>query len=382
MYTITYNLKDLQPSSAVFYSDLKAYSNLVYHQLDELFYDEVIAFFHFQLHEGTTDLYSYSEAYLELLTLGVLWTVYSGDTMATKDSATELLQMLADIRETNKPLKPLVDAVRGICLTSMMSPDLYDHMGFAPPNRFYFKALLDWLEATGEFKVEAGRLKSWERYLNTLSEEKANTLLEVIIKTGLWFEQDSIEKLGTYTQDVERYLNELRPKRYWKEDVIFCGRRRVEYHLNMLGAEWLNQSYREAFCEKEQRLVLMPTCMKLLSSEACKAQTIGEWQICSQCHDSCQVGQISKLQELYRFKSYMVPHSSDLLDMPVEIEKGKVAILGISCTLNLISGGWMLSKVGIPAQCVLLDYCGCKGHWHHEGIPTSLNLEILKELLR
>jgi hypothetical protein len=30
---------------------------------------------------------------------------------------------------------------------------------------------------------------------------------------------------------------------------------------------------------------------------------------------------------------------------------------------------------------VLLDYCGCKRHWHNEGIPTDINMDKLKQLL-
>ncbi len=381
MYTITYNLKRNENASESFYQDLEAYSHLVFKEMDELLYDALMGYFRYRRHEGLDNLYSHEEGYLEMLTLGVLWNVYSGDALATGESTNELLQRMVELRENNKRLKPIVDAFRGICLTFMMSPDLYDHMGVASPTRENFTKLLDWLEATGEFVYEVKRLNYWKAYLEEITEPKAIEILQLLISTGIWFEQDSLAVLGVYTENVERYLNELRPKHYWKEDVIFCGRRRVEYHLNMVASNWLNRAYKQSFQEKTKRIVFVPTCLKLLSNEDCQAETLGDWQVCKNCCEACQVSQLCQLEEEYNFKLYMLPHNASLKEKPENVDMDDVGVLGVACVLNLISGGWMLSERNIPAQCVMLDYCGCKGHWHHEGIPTSLDLNQFKRLL-
>lgn len=381
MYTITYNLKKSGMTSDSFYQDLKTYSHLVYKELDEQLYDALMGFFRYRRHEGLDLLYSHEEGYLEMLSIGVLWLVYSGDALVSGETTNDLLQKMAELRESNKRLKPLVDAFRGICLTFMMSPDLYDHMGVASPTRENFKKLLDWLEATGEFVYEVKRLQHWATYLDDVTEPKAIEILELIISTGIWFEQDSQVVLGVYTEEVDRYLNEFRPKRYWKEDVIFCGRRRVEYHLNMIASEWLNTAYRKSFLEKTNRLVFVPTCLKLLDEQSCQAKSVGEWQICMHCQEECQVNQLSMLENEYNFHLYMLPHNASLKERPESVNMEDVGVLGVACVLNLISGGWMLSDQGIPAQCVMLNYCGCKGHWHHEGIPTELDINQFKRLL-
>ena len=276
----------------------------------------------------------------------------------------------------------MVDAFRGICLTAMMSPDLYDHLGVAAPTVKNLSALLDWLEATGEFKQEVLRLKHWESYLMTLKAEQAENLLETIISLGLWFEDDSIEALGEFTEQVDRYLNELRPKRYWKEDVLFCGRRRVEYHLNMIGAEWVNKAYHQAFDKKTQKVLLLPTCMRLLPPDECQAAEHGEWLKCQHCIADCQVNQLTALEADHNLSVYMVPHNSSLKVLPEGISLEEMGVIGVACVLNLISGGFMLAGLGIPAQCVLLDYSGCKQHWHHEGMPTELYVGRLYEILK
>jgi hypothetical protein len=83
------------------------------------------------------------------------------------------------------------------------------------------------------------------------------------------------------------------------------------------------------------------------------------------------------------FNVLMVAHGSSisaLKNNDISLDQN-TGVVGVSCLLNLISGGWLLEGMGIPAQCVLLDYCGCKAHWHDEGIPTSLNVEKLKQIM-
>ncbi|WP_278244952.1 hypothetical protein [[Clostridium] dakarense] len=45
--------------------------------------------------------------------------------------------------------------------------------------------------------------------------------------------------------------------------------------------------------------------------------------------------------------------------------------------LNLISGGLKAKSLGYIPQCVVLDYCGCKSHWHTDGITTDINIKRL-----
>ncbi|WLD29947.1 MULTISPECIES: DUF116 domain-containing protein [unclassified Clostridioides] len=54
-----------------------------------------------------------------------------------------------------------------------------------------------------------------------------------------------------------------------------------------------------------------------------------------------------------------------------------VGIIGVACVLNLISGGWKVKNFGFVPQCVVLDYCGCKNHWHEKGIVTDINVDRL-----
>jgi hypothetical protein len=58
----------------------------------------------------------------------------------------------------------------------------------------------------------------------------------------------------------------------------------------------------------------------------------------------------------------------------------RMGVVGVSCPLTNVAGGWETRDLGVPAQGLLLDYCGCPYHWHlDKGIPTDINFE---ELLR
>jgi uncharacterized protein len=228
------------------------------------------------------------------------------------------------------------------------------------------------------------RLRKWQDYLTGLTSNQSSSIIATAITLALWFEGSSEAALGIYTSNVDRYLNEARPQKYWHEDVIFCGRRRIEYHLNMVGAEIMNRAFRKDFIKTDRKLLLIPTCMRLLGDTKCKSENIDNWLKCVECTKECQVCYLSEMGRKNRFDVFMVAHESSISagkNKKMQLDSN-TGVIGVSCILNLISGGWMLKEMGIPAQCVLLDYCGCKNHWHEQGIPTSINVQKLNQIMK
>jgi len=312
--------------------------------------------------------------------LGVLWQVYSGDAAELDAAPKQILSQLVRMRERGGSLKPGVDFLRGILSTIFLSPDLYDNMFVLEASLKNMDKLMDWLEATGEFKYEVRRFRKWYEYLMTLSSQEISEILTTSLTLAVWFNVRSEEVLGSYTPNVERYLNELRPDRYWHEDVIFCGRRRVEYHLNMTGAEVMNRAYRDAFVKTSEKSVVLPACMRLLPESKCRVDS-GR---CMRCNADCNVSQLTGLGMEHGFDVVVIPHTSSISagrSRDHSFLDKDVGVIGVACVLNLISGGWMLKDMGVPAQCVLLDYCGCKSHWSEEGFPTGINVGQIKRIL-
>jgi hypothetical protein len=59
-----------------------------------------------------------------------------------------------------------------------------------------------------------------------------------------------------------------------------------------------------------------------------------------------------------------------------------VGIIGASCPLTNVTGGWETRDLGVPAQGILLDYCGCPWHWDlGRGLSTDINFNQLLRLL-
>lgn len=319
----------------------------------------------------------------ELLVLGTLWQVYGGDAAGLDRAPGQLLTGLSRLRGQGGVLKPGIDFIRGIMSTLFLSPDIDESDSITDPTPEEFNRLLNWLEATGEFNREAERLRIWQGYIDTLEQGEAVDLLATAMTLAVWFEDASLEALGKYTENVENYLNEVRPGRYWHEDVIFCGRRQVEYHLNMAGAEIMNRIYRKEFEATSKKTVILPACMRSRTPPDCRAVSDGGALLCRGCSGECAVKGLSVLGKRYGFKVVMIPHESSLSSSRTEkpLLNSDTGVVGVACVLNLISGGWMMRNMGIPVQCVLLDYCGCKNHWSREGVPTGINVRQLKKIL-
>jgi hypothetical protein len=380
MYVITYSLRGKQVDSDEYYNNISIYTDQVLNKAEDFFsqsLDSIIQFY------SKREVYAKEYAILDILILGVLWKVYSGDALGLNELPGDMLKLLANIRNSNEILKPGIDFLRGIMATAFLSPDLYDNIAVIEPSMENLDKLISWLEAAGEFNHEVKRLKVLEEYFKTLGKTAAVDLIASAITFAIWFELKSEENIGVYTENVERYLNEQRQKRYWHEDVIFCGRRRIEYHLNMVGADIMNRIFRESFVKTDKKLLLLPACMRLFPNQKCKAKESEYGIKCMRCSKDCQVNQLTKLGIENNFDVVIVPHESSI-SSAISGEKtidGNTGVIGVACVLNLISGGLKLKEMGVPAQCVLLDYCGCKKHWHDEGIPTCINVNKLRDIL-
>jgi hypothetical protein len=93
---------------------------------------------------------------------------------------------------------------------------------------------------------------------------------------------------------------------------------------------------------------------------------------------------LTKLGEKHGFTVLVMPHELDVFSGNGEGISGTAStgVVGVSCPLTNVMGGWELKDMGVPAQGVLLDYCGCPWHWHDEGIPTDINFNQLLDIIR
>lgn len=380
MDTVTYSLKGNREDSENYYLQVAAFTDRVLAKAKNLLEADTALFNRQFFYDNTL---SSDEGSLELLILGVYWRTYMSSAAALGRFEGKLLSGVSKLRENNRKARWVVDPLKGF-LTGVL---LYRKKENIPVPRYStenFNRLILWLEASGEFQQEVVRLKKRLENIKKLPHERAARVIASAVALAEWFEAQSMAALGIYTQNVEKYLKASWPEHYWKEDMVFCGQKRVEYHLNMVGAEIMNRVYREDFLKKKQKILLLPTCMRQPAGDKCHAVLRGKGFNCTGCSPDCPVRIITEFGKNNGLQVRMVPHESSIASTQTDesLFNEESGVIGVSCALNLISGGWMLKEKGVPAQCVLLDYCGCKKHWDKDGIVTNINQEQLLRIVK
>jgi hypothetical protein len=380
--TITYNLRSEDSSSNHFYATLKDAAKTV---LDKVFSEsedilhQYAFFLEEDLHEKKR---SHGEYSIEFLTIGITWQSYCNAVENTSRFILPVLEHLFKMRGRHSSLKRYIDVIRGKITTLFIVP----HLGKGTQNTILdsenFDRLVKWLSATGEFKDEVRRFGNWQLFFNTITTGEKDCYLKKATDLADWFRDFSKTKLGTFTWQIDHFINNTLSVHKDHEDILFCGKSEVEYHINMIASEIMNQGFREEFQKTKEKTVLVPGCMRLRPEHLCKARQQGDDISCSHCTKNCNVSRITSLGEEKGFKTYIVPHSSGFTKWLKRFSNQENnGVIAVACTLNIVAGGYEMRELDIPSQCVLLDYCGCKKHWHETGFPTDVNDEQILRVI-
>jgi uncharacterized protein len=320
---------------------------------------------------------NYQEYLFEFLMIGTFWRVYSKMAVNLDKKHQKILKNLAIMRKENESDREAIDALRGVLMTQFLLP--IDKLSKDDPefNLENFDNLLKYLEASGDFEQEIMRLNFWKEFFTTMKVGEISTHLRIACEFASYFEVRSNEVLGKYSLNVDKFLEEKVGEHLWKEDVIFCSKRKVEYHLNMVGAEIMNRIFKKDFNERSRKALLLPGCMR--SNTNCKATDTNLGLKCMKCSKMCNVYELDILGDKEGFEVYIVTHESSAFSKSTQKDRDELGIVGVVCVSNLISGGWKSESLGMPAQCVILNKATCQNHWCDEGVPTSIDMcELMK----
>lgn len=373
-----YDLNGKEENSDKFYTVSRQFTDKVTDHLKHEFKEEVLLYGGYidknQVEERRTD-----EEYLfELLTIGLLWNNYICNAMALMKNGEILFERLYKLRQ-NKKLKKIVDRLRGILSFAILTKK--NKYSGVPGIENLIK-LRKWLGATGEFEEEVKRIDNWINYLKSKGNNGSELLIFKCLDSAYWFESESVNRLGEYTKGVQNFITENRVKYRFREDLLFCMRRENEYHLNIVGAQIMNNAFYSHYSKTHRKIALIPFCMSQKGEKGCKGVRRETYIDCVSCSDNCNVNKIKEEAEKSNFDIFVIPHSSNFTKT-LEIWKDQThsGIVGVACILNLLTGGYEMKRLNIPGQCVLLDYCGCSKHWDKQGIPTDLNIKKLVEVI-
>jgi hypothetical protein len=329
---------------------------------------------------GLEDPRTVDEYTFELLNLGILWRAYGATACAVNAAPFALLARLGEWRKTSPRLKQAIDIVRGILLSYFLVPAPIRRTDVAPRSLKEIERLITWLEATGDFREDAFRYIRWLGFAGALPETTFRKHFNDVLSFTDWFTAESEFTLGRFTPHVAEF-NARNVSRYqWREDRFSCLRSRPEYHANMVGAEIMNRVNRTEFLSCSSSTVLLPGCMRSRTPEKCEGEKSAKGIRCIGCDTRCHVNRIREMGLRHHYDVMVIPHSTDLSRWKAQRGEEKHAVVGVACLSVLVEGGWELKRNDIPAQCVLLNECGCKKHWHQKGIPTQLDVRELKRI--
>ncbi len=379
--TVPYSIQNEQVNSNTYYSEIRGFCEEVLEKAEYSITPIVGEFIKYLRSYNLEDIRETEEYILELLSFGVLWHAYSQKALSIKIAPFVTLSKMAEWRKKHQRLKPFIDLARGFLITLFLVREKSKLDFVVIPTLEQIDHVCKWFEATGEFREQALRFIRWRAFWGTKAEEDLIKTFTGIYDFTIWFGKRAEEKLGGYTENVEPFLKNSRRRYKWHEDRIQCTRTRSEYHLNMVGAELMNRAFRDEFQSTGYKVVLVPGCMRAKPQNECEAVRLKEGLMCKGCTSSCNVNRLRAMGEKHNFAVYIIPHASDLSLWSPRKRRVSCGVIASACVTTLVEGGWELKRYDIPAQCVLLDYCGCQKHWHSTGIPTKFNMSEFRRIL-
>lgn len=381
MNAITYDLLGKDDTSDCYYGEISELTDEILNNAVYL-YPAADNLMNYIASRGIEKLRTREEYVYDLISIGVYWNIYGPAAMRSQWEMMKSLAFLYNLRRKYKKIKPQVDKLRGWLSTVFLSRHISDERRERTPDLRQLNRLILWLESTGEFREEVKRYKLWSAYWHKDGKAYMFEELDSAVSFARWFEARCGRELYRHTFNVDNFRLMKHPAHKWKEDYIFCGRQELEYHLSMVGAEIMNRAYKKDFASTNKRAVLLPACMRSKPEGECKGVRVGLEYICAGCDSGCEVNKITRIGKQEGFETRIIPHSSDFSAWLETWAAGKgIGVVGVACPLNLITGGLEMKALDVPAQCVLLDYCGCKDHWDEKGVSTRLNIgELLNKV--
>ncbi len=236
MEVITYTLKPGQTNSETYYWDVREFTKEVIKEARNTITPIIDDYINYIKAYNLEELRKPEEYILELLSFGILWREYAAKALKVKHAPFITMARMAEWRKKHQRVKPLIDFSRGILLTLFLFPETDDERPEIPSLN-QIDHVCKWFEATGEFREQALLFIRWRAYWGTKSESELFRIFYLIEEFTNWFNEASIKSLGKYTENVEEFLEKSEKKYRWREDRVSCTRSRLEYHLNMAGAE-------------------------------------------------------------------------------------------------------------------------------------------------
>lgn len=386
-----YSLTASEHTSDSYYRAVSVYADQWIAQARALLAGPVGKYRAFLANQGL-EVCSFEEAAFEMLVLGVLLQEHGAQALDMPGLPAWLLARLIEAQDrlpvpaVEKPAKAARGLIQGLTQPEQPDPTPVDLKPFRGEAEDLVNRLAAWLRSA-DMAAQAVRMERWSAYIDSLEEQSAQAILARCLLLAEEFTESSQAVFNEYTQNSREFAEQMAGCSRWRYDAPLVTRSPVEYHLGMLGTEILTRAYRPAFLSTRRKIVIMPDCLCARSRRAetqdqeCQATRTDLGGKCQGCTPACQVNQVTRLGEKYGFEAYILPDEYRGIGLGSCSRLVDVGVVGLSCVLTNWDAGWQVRDAGVPCQGLLLDFPGCKNHWHEQGLPTRSNLKKLLDLL-
>lgn len=344
---------------------------------------------------GGPALPGFDEAAFEMLVLGVQLRENGAQALQLAPAPTWVLARLVEAQDrlpipaVDGTIKAMRAVIHGLAAGAEPAQEPVDELAYKDGPAGVVQRLVEWLRAHGS-TAQARRMEDWAAYLATLDAQEAEAILARCLILAEDFSAESEPALGKYTEQVDDFVTCVQRDQgaRWRYDTELITRTKVEYHLGMLGTEILTRAYRERYLATPRKIVVVPDCLCARSSrlmqqgpDTCQAEWTELGGHCQSCTPGCRVRALTRLGEQRGFEISILPDNLRGVGLGSCSRLSGVGVVGVSCALTNWDAGWLVNDAGVPAQGVLLDYAGCRNHWHEKGVSTDLNVKKLLETI-
>ncbi len=184
-------------------------------------------------------------------------------------------------------------------------------------------------------------------------------------------------ELDKYTIKTPAHLKNLRLKDYWEKALRTS---REQYHLFMLEIELTNRMNKEIFLNCDQKIALLPHCLRDLKVD-CIAVNTGFDHQCQACSKNCYQNSVSQLLKEQSIEPYIWKGASIKKAVKEAYKSNQTfGIMGVACIPELTFGIRKCRKMNIPVIGLPIDANRCV-RWFGEFLPNTVNLKTLKSLI-
>ncbi|WP_196000470.1 DUF116 domain-containing protein [Clostridium sp. 1001271B_151109_B4] len=373
MDILAYNLKGKGINSNAYYEKLKVVSKRIKNLLFDYGKIQLEEFMIYVVKNNIEDLRTKDEYAIEFLMIGAMLKDYRKYIKKINKGTLRLFKVLNKLRE-GKSLNRNVDKIRGYLISNILMKEVSENYDYD------INILINWMEASGDFKEEVYRMKVWGDFLKVKDEEYKKKFFKQSLSIAESMCNICDGTIGLYIKQLDIFLKKAKHKYKNREDLIYCTKGKVQYYFNMVSAQIMNEVYSEQFLQCKDKKIFAPGCMRQVQSK-CKAAECEYGLKCKKCSINCNINNLNNLMENRYIDVCIIPHETIINKIDVK-EKNKIGIIGIACIPNLMSGGWKALRLGFIPQCVLLDYSGCGKHWLDKEKITEINeIYLEKEIL-